>query len=487
MVSPTFVPTAINTAAMACAVAVTKVIVTPHLHTYIARSSGLGYWKSTYFRSAQTLGGSATKPAAIQVQRRGMAMSVQKDIDYNVTTEFGTLKSVLVGRADGFRLPAHEHEPLLYERNVHGEYNHVGKPYPADVIQEANDSLDELSRKLKEWNPEIEIIRSDMACENNHTPIAGNRGYSTRDVMVVVKDTLYLCPSLHQSRQTEAEDCFQHVIDDFKSRGKVVDLRTPRWNELCNSSEENLRAKDEAVETQFLADLHEQAKQLDESGLEAAFIRNDEGTPGDERFATITSKDYFRDQLPTENTFEITEEVPIFDAANVLVVNDKQLLYLTSISGNYHGFLHLKKFMKENHDMEVLPMTRVYDGLHIDSTICILNKDKILYCAERIELDQAHNILKNCGYEDKSGYIPVYEEDMHDVGLFAPDQNFASVYIGMNLLAISDDTLVVEEKQTNLIKKLGDHGFNCITVAYPHMRSMGGGVHCTTLPLARDA
>ena len=78
----------------------------------IARSSGLGYWKSTYFRGAQTLGRRATKPAAIQggpslpgifVQRRGMAMSAQKDIDYNVTTEFGTLKSVLVGRADGFK------------------------------------------------------------------------------------------------------------------------------------------------------------------------------------------------------------------------------------------------------------------------------------------------------------------------------------------------------------------------------------------------
>jgi scyllo-inosamine-4-phosphate amidinotransferase 1 len=75
---------------------------------------------------------------------------------------------------------------------------------------------------------------------------------------------------------------------------------------------------------------------------------------------------------------------------------------------------------------------------------------------------------------------------MHDVGLFAPDQNFASIYIGMNLLAISEDTLVVEAKQTKLIEKLESHGFKCITVSYPHMRSMGGGVHCTTLPLARD-
>jgi hypothetical protein len=306
--------------------------------------------------------------------------------------------------------------------------------------------------------------------------------------MVVVKDTLYLCPSLHQSRQTEAEDCFQHVIDDFKTRGKVVDLRTDKWNELCQGSGEldNLRAKSPEEEAQFVEDLHERARQLDENTPAASFIRNDTAEEGFDRFATVTSTDYFRDQLPTVNDFEITEEVPIFDAANVLVVNDKQLLYLTSISGNYHGYVHLKQYMKEHHDMEVLPMTRVYEGLHIDSTICILNKEKILYCAERIDLDKCYNILKNCGYTDKAGYIPVYEEDMTDVGLFAPDQNFASVYIGMNLLAISEDTLVVEEKQTKLIEKLENHGFNCITVAYPHMRSMGGGVHCTTLPLARE-
>lgn len=337
---------------------------------------------------------------------RLMSTTPKKDINYRVTTEFGSLKSVLVGRADGFRLPAHEHEPLLYERNVHGTYNHVGLPYPDNVIKEANDSLNELCSKLKQWNPDIEIVRSDLTSPRNHTPAAGNRGYSTRDVMVVVKDTLYLCPSLHRSRRTEAEDCFQHVIDSFSKRGKVVDLRTARWNALCEATDNNLRAKSPEIERQFLANLRERAKQLDKSSGPASFIRNDDpSAPG--RFATITSSDYFQDKLPTENNLQITEEVPIFDAANILVVNDRQLLYLTSISGNFHGLVHLKEYMKKHHDMEVVPMTGVYSGLHIDSTICILNKEKVLYCAERINLESVHNILKNCGYTDKAGYIPV--------------------------------------------------------------------------------
>jgi hypothetical protein len=415
-----------------------------------------------------------------------MATKEQKK-EYCVTSEYGTLKSVLVGRADGFRLPSHDHEPLLYERNVNGVYNLVGEPYPEDVITQANNSLDELVEKLKDWDPTIEIIRSDLSSENNHTERAGNRGYSTRDVMVVVQDTLYLCPSVHQSRATEAEDCFQHVIDEFKTNGKVVDLRTPGWWDLANSQDNNLRAKDAETEMGFLKDLKEHAIELDTLAKDTTCqkIRDDTDGAG-ERYATITSADYFQDKLPTENTGDITEEVPIFDAANILVANDKQLIYLVSISGNYHGFVQLKKFMKENHGIEVIPMEGVYSGIHIDSTMCILNKEKILYCAERIDLDAVHNIMKNCGYHDKAGYIPVYEDDMTDVGLFTEDQNFASVYIGMNLLAISEDTLVVEEKQTKLIEKLEKHGFKIITVSYPHMRSMGGGVHCTTLPLLRS-
>ena len=414
---------------------------------------------------------------------------VEKDIKYNVSNEFGNLNSVLVGRPDGFRLPAPEHEPLLRERNSTGVYNLCGKPYPKKVIDEANASLEELVTKLRQWNPNIEIIRSDLSSSRNHTPKVGNRGYSTRDVMIVVQDTLYLCPSLHQSRQTEAEDCFSHVINNFLERGKkVVDFRTTRYHQLCEASDNSLKAKSAEMERQYLLDLHERAKTLDECSSKSKFIRNDDTTncTGYERLATITSSDYFCDKLPTENVFEITEEVPIFDAANILIVNDKQLLYLTSISGNYHGLLTFKEAMKNNHGMEVLPVSNVYSGLHIDSTICILNDEQLLYCAERIDFDSVYGIMRNCGYKNKSGYIPVMYNDMHDVGLFARDQDFASVYIGMNLLSISKDTVVVEEKQTNLIKKLEANGFNCITVSYPHMRSMGGGIHCTTLPLSRD-
>jgi hypothetical protein len=409
---------------------------------------------------------------------------------YYCDSEFGELKKVLVGRADGFRLPAYEHEPLLAERNVHGVYTWVGKPYPDKVIEEANASLEELCTKLKQEIPDIEIVRSSMEAEGNHTEKAGNRGYSTRDVMIAVRNTLYLCPSVHQSRAHEAEDCFSSVIEDFKNSegNEVVDLRSERWWELVNATDNNLRAKDAETEEGFLKKLKEKAAMLDKENefVKVGSLENEELPEGCERFAKLTDADYFSDKLPDElPDSDITEEVPIFDAANVLVASDKYLVYLISISGNYHGFVYLKQAMKE-HGINVLPVARIYSGTHIDSTMCILNEDKILYNHLRMSLDQCFNIMRHCGYTDKErNYIPVYEEDMYDVGLFNEDQNFASIYIGMNLLAITRDTLIVEAKQTKLIAKLEEHGFKIITVSYPHMRSMGGGVHCTTLPLLR--
>jgi len=415
-------------------------------------------------------------------------ISIQTRQGFHVDSEYGHLQKVLIGKADGFRLPTFEHEPLLDERYEAGVYDHVGEPYPAKVIEEANASLQELQEKLKAWNPNIEIVLSSMEAENNHNERVGNRGYSTRDVMIAVKDRLYLCPSVHQSRATEVEDCFPHIVDMYKETGKdkVVDLRTPDWWRLVNSPDNNLRAKDPETEKMFLQKLREEAAALDKATMvENPNSLKTDADGQDGRFASLGDADYFSCGLPVENDLAITEEVPIFDAANILVGDSKTLIYLVSISGNYHGYVHLKTVMSKV-GVTVLPVANVYNGTHIDSTMAILNKEKILICVERMSVDVAHNIMKHCGYTDKAHYIPVHKEDMFDVGLWNKDQDFASVYIGMNLLAVSEDTLIVEEKQERLIAKLKDHGFKIITVSYPHMRSMGGGVHCTTLPLMRS-
>lgn len=184
----------------------------------------------------------------------------------------------------------------------------------------------------------------------------------------------------------------------------------------------------------------------------------------------------------------VRKKVPAFDAANIVILNPHTILYLISISGNWHGYVALSEVMARFHGISVLPVPpSIYKGTHLDSTFCVLSDKKIRYCKERITLDQVYALCGEHGYPDKlNNYICVEKDDVTDVGLVRPDQNFASTYIGMNLLALTPEKLIVEESQKNLIAKLEGHGFKILTVAYPHMRSMGGGIHCTTLPLDRD-
>jgi N-dimethylarginine dimethylaminohydrolase len=96
-------------------------------------------------------------------------------------------------------------------------------------------------------------------------------------------------------------------------------------------------------------------------------------------------------------------------------------------------------------------------------------------------------LFRHYGYPSKTqNYIAVGKEDMHDNGIFHPNVHaVSSIYIGLNLLAISPDTLVVGKNQVSLHRKLRKHGFKLKLVSYLHARNFGGGIHCTSLPLDR--
>ena len=57
----------------------------------------------------------------------------------------------------------------------------------------------------------------------------------------------------------------------------------------------------------------------------------------------------------------------------------------------------------------------------------------------------------------------------------------------MNLLSYNQDTVVVDERQTSLIKVLEKHKFNIIPIKMRHIYTQGGGIHCATLDTVRDS
>jgi len=61
----------------------------------------------------------------------------------------------------------------------------------------------------------------------------------------------------------------------------------------------------------------------------------------------------------------------------------------------------------------------------------------------------------------------------------------SSPWIGLNFLSLDKNNVIVDERQTSLIKVLEKNKFNVITCKMRHMYTMQGGIHCSTLDTRR--
>jgi hypothetical protein len=63
----------------------------------------------------------------------------------------------------------------------------------------------------------------------------------------------------------------------------------------------------------------------------------------------------------------------------------------------------------------------------------------------------------------------------------------SSPWVGMNFLSLDKETVVVDERQTALMRVLEQHGVSCVPVRMRHIYTQGGGLHCATLDTVRDS
>lgn len=166
---------------------------------------------------------------------------------------------------------------------------------------------------------------------------------------------------------------------------------------------------------------------------------------------------------------------PSFDAANVCRLG-KDLLYLVSSSGNIEGAHWLQEVLGNQHTVHILD--NIYSGVHIDSTILPLREGLVLLNAERINENNLPDIFKN--WEK----IWIGKEEIQHKDFY--EYPYASNFIGMNFLSVSEDLVILDPNQTSLINKLQKHKINCIGVDLRHSRTLGGGHHCTTLDIERS-
>ena len=90
-----------------------------------------------------------------------------------------------------------------------------------------------------------------------------------------------------------------------------------------------------------------------------------------------------------------------------------------------------------------------------------------------VELRHQKEVRDPIGYQiEELGF----QTNLHDM---------SSPWVGLNFLSVNPDTVIVDERQTALIKLLDDYGFTTIPIPMRHIYTQGGGIHCATLDTVR--
>jgi glycine amidinotransferase/scyllo-inosamine-4-phosphate amidinotransferase 1 len=162
----------------------------------------------------------------------------------------------------------------------------------------------------------------------------------------------------------------------------------------------------------------------------------------------------------------------ILDAANVCRLGDTWL-FLESASGNRAAYDWL---CQQFPDVKI-ELCNFYSGVHIDSTITPLREGLVLLNGSRVNESNCPQALADW---DKIYIDQVVPQDFYQYP-------YASKWIALNMLVVDPETVIVDAHQDQLIKTLLSHNFNVIPMTLRHSRTLGGGFHCVTLDLVREA
>jgi scyllo-inosamine-4-phosphate amidinotransferase 1 len=164
---------------------------------------------------------------------------------------------------------------------------------------------------------------------------------------------------------------------------------------------------------------------------------------------------------------------PVFDAANILRCNN-DILYLVSNTGNLKGAKWLQNFL--GNEYRVHTIEDVYSYIHIDSTIAVLREGLCLLNPERVNEKNMPEFLKS--------WDKIWCPPMVDIGYHQTIR--ASLWIGVNLLSVDENTVIVDNRQKELITELKKYGIDTLDCQIRHSRTLGGSFHCVTTDLVRE-
>jgi N-dimethylarginine dimethylaminohydrolase len=382
----------------------------------------------------------------------------------NSHNEWDRLREVIVGTAEGTRAVLTWPRPDPIPPDVmESALTLASQAYPQWFLDEVQEDLDALAATIASCGVKVHRPAVHDIARMYATPFwqsSGNNIYNVRDLHLVVGNTVIESPSHLRSRYFEAVALYDIWYEYFEEGFTWICGPRPRI--------------DRPVSEPYYRDDSERKL-----------------TPEDLRFMELTGG-------RIEKLHRLTEREIVFEAANTVRMG-RDLLYLVSSSGNHKAARWLQSVLGSEY--RVHTTEEIYRSSHIDSTVLCLKPGLVMLNSKRVT-------EKNCPalfdkwekiYFEDVAPTPQYELDfqknVRDVlakqiealGFETNLNDMSSPWVGMNFLSIDPQTVLVEERQTNLIRLLETRGFTVVPVRMRHMYTQGGGIHCATLDTVRDS
>ncbi len=249
-------------------------------------------------------------------------------------TEWDPLEEVVVGRALNARIARRDLSLFAVE------YRHVGSienipsgPYPAQVIEETEEDLENLVDAFKSLGVKVrrpDVFDHSRAYSTPDWASDGQFNYCPRDLFVVVGDMIIESPMTLRARQYETLSFKKMLIDYMNSGARWISAPRPRLPEEGYNFEPKERA--------------------------------------------------------------IGEMEPVFDAANLVRIGT-DILYSVSDTGNLIGARWLQNVLGSEY--KVHAVDNLYKGSHIDTTLTLVKPGVVVVSAERVSPKNLPSIFAN--------------------------------------------------------------------------------------------
>jgi N-dimethylarginine dimethylaminohydrolase len=377
--------------------------------------------------------------------------------------EWGRLREVIVGTSAGTTAVLTWTQPGPIAPEIADQARQLAAlALPQWYLDEVEEDLDTLAGTIAQHGVKVhrpKVHDLSRMCATPFWQSTGNNLYNVRDLHLVVGNRVIESPSHLRSRQFEAAALYE-IWSDYFDQG-LVWVAAPR-------------------------------PRLDRAVVEP-YYRDDVERP-------LTDEDARHKALAggrVEKLHRLLEHEILFEAANTLRIG-RDLLYLVSSSGNRKGARWLQQVLGD--DYRVHTTEDIYRSSHIDSTVMCLRPGVVLLNSARVTERTCPALFAKWDkiYFSDVAAIPEEEltfqsevrephaERIEGLGFQTNLREMSSPWVGMNILSLDPQTILVDQRQHELMSLLERRGFTVVPVRMRHMYTQLGGIHCSTLDTVRD-